>query len=353
MAISLLKQPLSRLKNPIHPSPSPAEQQPCCPPVNAVDDVEVALPPLSLIKKTPLFAELSTDEQAVIARHMQLQTFQPDESLFCQGDPSDALYFIRNGWLNLFTGSQSLTMTTLGSGGLVGCTDFFLDRPRQMAAIAASDVAVWVFDRQGLLAALKESSSIGLGLGLAFGRGIVQFQHHLARSLARVPLLQDLSDEERQMIARHLSPHRYLPRETICRSGDPPTGLFFIEQGTVWRLSDRDHWVELGPQQSFGEEAVISGKPHAYTVQAETEVILWQLSLADFMALVESWPSIRQALSRNLYASLNNALSIACLVVENEIGALQLAGGSQHSLVKKLQQVSDVLAWLKDSRLLL
>jgi CRP-like cAMP-binding protein len=192
-----------------------------------------------------------------------------------------------------------------------------------------------------------------MALGLAFGTGIIQFQDYLAQALAHLPLLHDLSDEERWIVARHLSPHRYAPRETIYRGGDPATGIFFVEKGVVWLLSDADNHIELGPGQAFGEKAVVSGKCHLYTTQAATEVILWQLSAADFVILAEAFPSIKQVLSQQLYASLSEALSIAVSIVKREITAVQVADGDNSNMVKKLRRVSDLLTWIKDSQVFL
>ena len=132
---------------------------------------------------------------------------------------------------------------------------------------------------------ITEHSEIGLYLGLAFGRGIAQFQQQLIDRLARIPLLQDLSARERGLIAQYLAPQRYYPSEAIYRSGDRPTGLFLIERGAVRLLGDDDQeYSELSYGEAFGEMAVISAKPHANTAQAANEVIVWRLSPDDFKA---------------------------------------------------------------------
>lgn len=312
----------------------------------------VLVTPDELIENTPLFAELTVAERAIIGQVMQLRSYRPGDPLFLQNEPSDALYLIQQGWVKLRAETAPADVTTLGSGNSVGCTDFFLGRPRQMTARADGEVIAWVLDTQGLGEAIAAYPRIGLSLGLVFGTGIIQFQDYLAQGLAHIPLLHDLSEEERWIVARHLSPHRYMSRETIYRAGDPSTGVFFIEKGMVWLLSDADNHIELGPGQTFGEQAVVSGKFHAYTTQAATEVVLWQLSAADFVILADAFPSIKRILSQQLYASLNEALTIASSIVNSEITALQVAGGDDSNMVKRLRQVNDMLAWIKDSQVL-
>ncbi|MBN1219542.1 MAG: cyclic nucleotide-binding domain-containing protein [Anaerolineae bacterium] len=216
---------------------------------------------------------------------------------------------------------------TFGPGSLLGEIDFFLGRPHSYTARTSSEVTAWALDNQALPHILAERPEIGLSLGLAFGTGIAQFQTYLADALEVVPLLQDLSSDERKVIARLLSPQRYLPRETIYRSGDSPSGIFFIEQGQAWLLSDMDNHTRLSPGQTFGEQAVILGRRHTDTAQAATDLIVWQLSPADFAALAQTHPAIKDALHQNLRASLTETLAIASVMVNPNMRALEVACG--------------------------
>jgi CRP-like cAMP-binding protein len=360
MTVSSLKQPVIRL---IDQSPSPPTQNPKettrirrrkSPIDLPAREQEGLVTKENLIKNTPLFAELTAEEQCVIAKWMKLKNYQADETLFVKDSQSDTLYLIQEGWvkLSIDVHNGQPVVTSLGPGSLLGATDFLLGRVRTMSAYVSGRVTVWALDNSDLYRIIAQHPNIGLSLGLAFGTGIAQFQTHLADKLASIPLLQDLSKDERNVVAQHLSPHRYLPRETIYRCGDPPTGIFFIEGGQVWLLSETDDYIELGPGQTFGERAVIADKPHSHTAQAATEVILWQLSPADFTILADTYPSIKSNLSRNLHASLSEALTIASLILDGEIEALRVACGQKNDLVRKLHQVRHTLAWLKASRVL-
>ncbi len=274
----------------------------------------------SFIKNTPLFAELTDDEQRAIGKRMRLENYNPDEVLFIKGGESDTLYLIKEGWVKLVTDDSSPVVANLGPGSLLGEADFFLGRPHTMTARASGQVTIWSLANEALTNIIDENPDLGLSLGLAFGTGIVQFQPYLTTQLAQNPLLQSLSDRERTVIAQHLSPQRYLAGEAIYRSGDPPTGLFFIVQGMVRLLGDTDDdYTELGDGEAFGEMAVISGKPHSITAQAATEVILWQLSPTDFNSLAETYPSIKTNLSRNLRASLTAADQAHALTILKRI----------------------------------
>ncbi len=308
----------------------------------------------NLLSKLPLFAELSDIEQQVIFQNMQPKLFEPGETIFAKDTTSNALYLIQEGWVTLFNNPDDKQPIegTVGENNLLGAADFFLKRPYTQTATVASKTQTLVLDNLTLTSIVTAYPKIGLQLGLAFGRGIAQFQYYLANQLTKVSLLQGLSGMQRSVLARHLSPHRCLPRETIFRSGDPPTGLFFVERGTVWLFNDfDDDFRELVSGDTFGERAVIYGSPHAFTAQASSDVILWLLSPADFAALSGKSPSITATVSHNLFTAITEALAIATEIMDVEITSLRLVAGEHHGLVRKLDRVRHTLNWVKNNKL--
>ena len=272
------------------------------------------------IKNTPLFAELTDDEQRAIGKRLRLENYKPGETIFIKGRESEALYLIKEGWVKLSAGENEPVVANLGPGSLLGETDFFLGHPHAMTARASGSVTVWAFGSSDLNNLITERPDIGVNLGLAFGAGICQYWPRLTQSLADIPLLQDLSDRERSVLAQRLSPQRYFANDAIYRSGDLPTGIFFIQKGTVRLLGETDDdYTELAAGEVFGEMAVISGKVHSNTAQAATEVIVWQLSPADFAGLAENNPTIKTKLGRNLRASLTLADQTYALTILERI----------------------------------
>jgi CRP-like cAMP-binding protein len=259
-----------------------------------------------LIKSAPLFAEFSSAERWAVGERMRLENYESGEAVFNQGDRSDALYLIKEGWVKLSGESGRASIATMGPGSLLGETDFFLGRERGMAARATSPLTLWVLDEAAIFDVLAEHPEIGLKLGLALGGSIVQYQEYLVRHLGRVSFMHDLDEEERRAVIRRLVPQRYAPSEAIFRSGDAATGMYFIESGTV-RLIGDDDYTELGPGSAFGEMAVLSGKPHPETAQAATETVAWQFSPSDFARLAETYPGVRTTLSRSLRSRLSAA----------------------------------------------
>jgi CRP-like cAMP-binding protein len=258
------------------------------------------------IKNAPLFAELTETEQRAVGKRMRLETYQSGELVFAKDAESDALYLIKEGWVKLTDNGGQTAIATLGPGSLLGETDFFMGRERGMTARASSPLSVWVLDENAVLDIIEEHNEVGLKLGLALGTNIAQYQRYLMDHLGHISFMRDLGEEERQMVAKRLSPQRYAPSEAAFRTGDAASGIYFIESGSVHLIGD-DDFTELGPGETFGEMAVLSGKPHATTAQAATDSTVWQLSPSDFVRLAETYPSIRGTLSRNLRSRLSAA----------------------------------------------
>ncbi|MCG3206690.1 MAG: hypothetical protein FOGNACKC_00289 [Anaerolineae bacterium] len=300
----------------------------------------------------PLFADLSEAEQQLVFGQMRLEKFDHGETLFVGDAESTAMYLLKTGRVNLFTADQSEVADTCHPGDLLGQTELLLKQPYSQTARAADKVTAWVLDEPQLTSLVTSYPNIGLQLGLALGRGIAQFQTYLANQISKTALLAGLSAVQRRILARYLTPYRCMPQEIIYRVGDPPTGIFVVDRGTVLLINETDQeFTELTTGDTFGEQSVIYGVPHAFSAQAMTEVVLWLLSPADFAALAGVSPSITATLSHNLFTSLTEALQIAVHVIDSEIDALSLVAGRQHSLVRKLYRVRQSLAWVKNNQI--
>lgn len=258
------------------------------------------------IRSAPLFAEFSEAERRALGERMRLETYQAGEVVFARGDRSDAFYLIKEGWVKLTDSDGRTSIATLGPGSLLGETDFFQGHERGMSAHATSPLTVWLLDENAILDLIEEHSEVGLKMGLALGSSIVQYQRYLMRRLGHISFMRDLGEEERQALIKRLVPQRCVPSEVIFRSGDAPSGIYFIETGSV-HLIDEGDFSELGPGNTFGEMAVLSGKPHPNTAQAATEATIWQFSPSDFVRLADTYPGIRTTLGRSLRSRLSAA----------------------------------------------
>ena len=294
------------------------------------------------IDNIPLFAYLGSEERRALGKYLKLERYKPDEAVFIKDGDSDALYIIQEGWIGLSTDGKA-TLANLGPGSLLGEADFFHGTPRTMNARANTDLGVWVLDNYDFETLLQNYPQIGLNLSLAFGGPINQITRYLIERLAEVSSLQNLAAQERALLASQLVARRYEKDDAIFRSNDPVTGLFLIEGGMVRLIGDtNDDYTELHPGEVFGEMAVLSGKRHANTALAAQETVAWQLAPERFEAISQTYPEIRQTLSRTLTARLSQADQLEAADVLKQIPLFStlpregLADTAAHLLLRHL-----------------
>jgi CRP-like cAMP-binding protein len=257
---------------------------------------------LRYVGDAPFFSVLSKEEQERVSERMHLERRRSGEPLFHKGDESTALYLIKSGWVRLLTNGGT-AMASQGPGSLVGETDLFLDQPRSFGAATVADAELWVLSKEDLTDLISQDLQIGLRLSQAFGSRLALFDRYVVEQrLKTLLLLSGLEEGSLKAIAQRLVPTEKKKDEIIIEAGQPPEALFIVESGQVHLLSSEEggDFSELVTGESFGELAVLTGKPHGRTAQAATDAFLWALPAAEFEALTERHPDIRLALSKTI-----------------------------------------------------
>ena len=95
--------------------------------------LDVALDPLALIGKVPLFADLAPERQRAIAWLLRPRLALPGERIVAKGEKGDAMYFIASGALSVDLGDSQVR---LGSGDFFG-EIALLSRGRRTADVTA------------------------------------------------------------------------------------------------------------------------------------------------------------------------------------------------------------------------
>jgi len=245
---------------------------------------------------------MSEEDQERISHQLHLEHRRAGDWLFRSGEDSTALYLIKSGWVRLVDHDGG-ALASQGAGSLVGETDLFLDKPRSTGAVTAADAELWVLTREDLASLIAENPQIGLRLAVAFGARLALFDEYLVQHrLNAIPFLSGMDGETLAAIARRLVPVEKKQGQIIVEEGQSAEALFIVESGEV-RLPSSEQggdFSELGPGETFGEMALLTGKPYTRSARAATDLILWALPAADFEALAEARPAIRLALSKTL-----------------------------------------------------
>ncbi len=126
--------------------------------------------------------------------------------------------------------------------------------------------------------------------------------------LRAIPLFAELDDEALERVAAIVTETVFPPGAVLIERGHPGLGLFVILGGTV-RADVRDRHADFGAGEFVGElSLLIDRMPRAARVHAETPARALAINRADFLALLESEPSIAIAMLRVVATRLAHLL---------------------------------------------
>ncbi|MEL1251128.1 cation:proton antiporter [Aurantiacibacter gilvus] len=104
--------------------------------------------------------------------------------------------------------------------------------------------------------------------------------------IAKVPMFKALSDDQRQAVAKLLSPQLSVPDEIVIREGDPGTGMYFVSSGAV-QAEIQPVPAIIGTGGFFGEMSLVIEQPRTANVVSLGYCELLALSRRDFETLMD------------------------------------------------------------------
>lgn len=127
----------------------------------------------------------------------------------------------------------------------------------------------------------------------------------LAELLGRAMLFQQLAPEERRELAAHAKLRRFDPEVAVVHAGEAGAAIYVIIEGVVEVLEKpsgppASPIPRLGPGESFGEYALLTGEPRTATVRAVTPLLLAELTKADLEPVLLRCPWLAEGLARML-----------------------------------------------------
>jgi CRP/FNR family transcriptional regulator len=137
----------------------------------------------------------------------------------------------------------------------------------------------------------------------------------IVTTLARVPLLNDLTREELAAVAGNVLLREFRAGEAIFQEGERCTGLWMVESGSVriqkTSVNGREQLLsEERMGSSLGEVPVFDGGPHVTTAIAEVDAVLLWVRAEDFRTLCEQHPSISLKIIKVLGHKLRHLSSL-------------------------------------------
>jgi CRP/FNR family transcriptional regulator, cyclic AMP receptor protein len=121
-----------------------------------------------------------------------------------------------------------------------------------------------------------------------------------AAALEQVPLLSELTQRDRQRLAKTMKERTFPPGREVVVEGRNGVGFFIIADGNA-AVSIGDRVIKmLGPGDYFGEMALLHGGERSATVTANTELRCLTITSWGFKAFVQEHPQVAWGLLQSL-----------------------------------------------------
>lgn len=141
-------------------------------------------------------------------------------------------------------------------------------------------------------------------------------QRTLKEFLARTPFFGGLDEGSLDRLSAMLKRHTFREGATIFVEGDRGASMYLIQSGEILmvrsgREGQQVRLVRLRPGDFFGETTLIEMQPRPATAQAETDVVLLELTNMDlyrfYQADVRGYVMVLQNINRELCRRLRAA----------------------------------------------
>jgi voltage-gated potassium channel len=114
--------------------------------------------------------------------------------------------------------------------------------------------------------------------------------------LREVPLFADLHDHTLKRIGELSTEFEEPAGWVLVEVGQPGSGMFVLEEGTVEVQTPDGRVWDLGPGEFFGELALLTDKPRQARIRTKTPVRCLAISRTDFIKLLKEEPEIAVAM---------------------------------------------------------
>ena len=112
--------------------------------------------------------------------------------------------------------------------------------------------------------------------------------------LRSMDLFHSLTEEEHMSIVNQITMQYFPPNYTLFEKGQTGEAMYIIKTGRVKIVDQPTTLASLSNGDFFGEMALIENRPRMASAITESEAEIFVLKKAEFLALLESSPSIKE-----------------------------------------------------------
>lgn len=141
------------------------------------------------LQKFRMFHQVESGKLKLLAMISDRVVFQPDEVIYEQGAPSDAVYIVLEGQykVSLRTPTGTIDFAQHVRGALLGEAGVLCDQKRMVTITAETAVVALRVDREAFLQLVKESPPFNQAVMRELGRQIMDLNNICAQLVQRLP----------------------------------------------------------------------------------------------------------------------------------------------------------------------
>lgn len=229
----------------------------------------------------PPFSELPLDLVRDILARARHTSWSAGTSVIVQGDAGEVCYVIRSGICSVVreaVDGRSREVARLGPGLVFGETALLLGVPRQATVRAVSAVTLVEIPRDLFLDLVRRSGN---------DPDPLLERIRLRQYLASQPFLAGARPESLAALANDATAVEARAGDTLISAGEPGNDLFILQEGRCEVTApDGTPVARLGPDDHFGEIALLTGRPRSAGVRCLSDCRLIRIPAASYQALL-------------------------------------------------------------------
>jgi len=221
-----------------------------------------------------LLKNLTPSDREKLMWAFELKEFEDGETIIKEGDKFEnmSFYILATGTCDISVSSKGTVMKAT-KGVAFGELALLHNDARAATCTAEGKVTAWALDAISFKSTLMNKAQKDTG----------QYQTFLTN----VPLLKDISDENRLKMLEGLKEEEYLPGTHIICQGDPGDNFYIIRSGEVkCTQGDKEVSRRLKEGDFFGELALLSTDKRQATVTATEPTTVLVLARDKFNAIL-------------------------------------------------------------------
>ncbi|HEU5073445.1 MAG TPA: cyclic nucleotide-binding domain-containing protein, partial [Polyangiaceae bacterium] len=222
--------------------------------------------------------------------------------LFEAGDPSDALFVTVSGQLELWSvarGDEAASLVrVVTQDGILGEEAALPGLRRSARAVCGAPARLAEVPFGVLSRALTRAGATSL-----LDREVRALERSMTKSLlAALSFGRHLDSADLELLLDAVHTRHYEPGQFLQRQGDPPEHCLLLQKGLVQIQSEQDGRVRVHGYLSggdfFGDEEILAGEPHRYSVVAMGDAVCIHADAAVMRRLCDSNVGLAKRLRR-------------------------------------------------------